>query len=327
MPLVDRGSWRLLAAALVPVFAAGGAHAGTPFAGDFMALGAGARSLALGSAYVALADDATAGYWNAAGLATLVSHEAILQHAERFGQVVNYDFGAMAFRLDDRAGLAVSVGRIGVDDIVFTRLQNPDEPLSATNRPVRDRVVSSADYAAYLSYGRALNDTWSVGASAKLIRRSLADVSAFGYGMDVGVRYAPLWGLQAGVTVRDVTTSRITWDVPGGLVGPSRETTDVVDPSVVVGVAYTVPLNFAHGELIGALGHEIGADTGTVTEATDFAAEFTYDRRAAVRLGADGGDLTLGAGLLVYQRVGLDYAFLQHDELDNTHRISASLKF
>src|ERR1700687_118089 len=42
---------------------------------EFMAYGAGARSLAMGAAFVGVADDASAGYWNPAGLSQITRKE------------------------------------------------------------------------------------------------------------------------------------------------------------------------------------------------------------------------------------------------------------
>ncbi|MDE2490322.1 MAG: PorV/PorQ family protein, partial [Elusimicrobia bacterium] len=50
-------------------------------AAEFLRLGAGARALGLGEAYTAAADDATALYWNPAGLARVRGGEAALMHA------------------------------------------------------------------------------------------------------------------------------------------------------------------------------------------------------------------------------------------------------
>ena len=39
------------------------------YAGEFLSIGVGGRALGMGGAYVALANDVTAGYYNPAGLA------------------------------------------------------------------------------------------------------------------------------------------------------------------------------------------------------------------------------------------------------------------
>ena len=47
------------------------ADAAEKYAGDFLTLGVGARPLALGGSFAAIADDSTAAYWNPAGLGRL----------------------------------------------------------------------------------------------------------------------------------------------------------------------------------------------------------------------------------------------------------------
>jgi hypothetical protein len=59
---------------------AGAAPGGTGFA--FLKLGVGARAMGMGSAYVALADDPTASYWNPAGLASVQGTQVTVMHNE-----------------------------------------------------------------------------------------------------------------------------------------------------------------------------------------------------------------------------------------------------
>ena len=46
----------------------------------------------------------------------------------------------------------------------------------------------------------------------------------------------------------------------------------------------------------------------------------------AIRAGSDAGNFTAGAGVR-YKQFGADYAYLAHDELDSTHRVSALFRF
>src|SRR4029077_6842859 len=51
---------------------------------EFMSYGAGARSLAMGAAFVGVADDASATYWNPAGLSQITRKELTLLKATLF---------------------------------------------------------------------------------------------------------------------------------------------------------------------------------------------------------------------------------------------------
>ena len=81
--------------------------------------------MAMGGAYVALVDDATAGYWNSAALASLQDRQVHLMHAERFSGLVDQDFLAIVTPSGRLDGVAVSLLRLGVDNIPFTTTMIP----------------------------------------------------------------------------------------------------------------------------------------------------------------------------------------------------------
>jgi len=51
------------------------------YAGDFMMIGAGVRPLGMGGAFSALADDGSAIFWNASGIAGITEREVAAMHA------------------------------------------------------------------------------------------------------------------------------------------------------------------------------------------------------------------------------------------------------
>ncbi|MBN1639538.1 MAG: tetratricopeptide repeat protein [Ignavibacteriales bacterium] len=65
---------------------------GTP--GEIFRWGTGGRALAMGQAYVAFADDATACYWNPAGLAEVISYQASLMWFNLFEDVNYFNFAS-----------------------------------------------------------------------------------------------------------------------------------------------------------------------------------------------------------------------------------------
>src|SRR5438034_9404362 len=78
------------------------------YSGEFLELGVGARSLALGGAGAAISEDATAGYWNPAGLSGIASPVVAVMHESRFNGTVQYNYGALAIPLDARSTAAIS---------------------------------------------------------------------------------------------------------------------------------------------------------------------------------------------------------------------------
>src|SRR5436309_2303736 len=54
-------------------------------AGDSLSLGMGPRAAAMGEAFTGLADDASAIYWNPAGMSRLYAPEAVFNYTNLFG--------------------------------------------------------------------------------------------------------------------------------------------------------------------------------------------------------------------------------------------------
>ncbi len=294
------------------------AHAQTGhYAGDPLLLGAGARALGMGSAYVALSLDATAVYWNPAGLAQVSPvREIHLQHAEQFGGSVNHDVFAARVPIF-KGGMGVGIVRAGVDAIALTSLEDPNRPIGPDNRPVITDEIGTTDYVFRIAYGRRITDKLRLGAGVKLIRRDLGVGIGTGIGMDFGALYLPISTFRIGATLRDLTKTRIAF--PDGV-------TDRVSPSLLIGTAFqrAVP----GGEITVSVSTRINDQKPTRENARSIqlGIEYRLQQRVAFRLGRRDGHFTAGTGLQL-SRFGLDLAFLEHDQLDNTYRISATLFF
>ncbi len=180
------------------------------YSNEFLAIGVGARALGMSGAFVSAASDATAGYWNPAGLTGITSKfQGALMHSEYFAGIAKYDYGSLATRLDPKSVLAVSVVRFGVDDIPDT-----SELIDANGNINYDRIqsFSAADYGFLFSYARQLKkEGLSVGANAKVIHRKVGDFAkSWGFGLDAGVQYNPgkwRWAAMA----RDITSTFNAW--------------------------------------------------------------------------------------------------------------------
>ena len=301
------------------------------YAGEFLALGVGARPLGLGGAYVALANDVSAGYWNPAGLARIDYPELMLMHAEHFGSMVNHDYGAVAFPVGTMTSLGISLIRLGVDDIPDTRNAGVDAGGNVTfdpNQfsrvdPSRVSYFSSADWALFFTYSRRHSEDLTYGANLKIIRRELGDNSATGVGFDVGIQYSPLERLMLGANLQDVTTTLVAWN---------SGRNDLISPTLKAGAAYTV--DALGGRFIPVMDLDImfenrrSASTfsvGPVSVDVQGGLEYAFKDLIAVRVGySDVQQLTLGAGLSL-PKLTVDYSFAKFDatdQLGNTHRIS-----
>ncbi len=184
------------------------------YSNEFLNIGAGARGLAMGGAQIASTEDATAGYWNPAGLAFVKSNiNASLMHADYFAGIAKYDYGAIAIPVqNNKRTLGFSLLRFAVDDIANTLfLVEPDGSLNYGNV----QSFSSADYAFLFSFAQTVKETddkvFSVGANAKVIYRKVGTfASAWGFGFDAGARLkGKNW--HAAIVARDVTSTFNAW--------------------------------------------------------------------------------------------------------------------
>jgi hypothetical protein len=323
--------WACVLAACLPAARAHSQTGIAKYAGEFISTGVGARALAMGGAFVAMANDVTAGYWNPAGLSRIDYPEFILMHDSEFGSLVNNDYGAVAIPVGTSTSLGLSIIRVGVDDIADTRNAGVDANGNITHDPTqftrvdpgRVTYFNAADWALYFTYSHRQTETFSYGANIKLIRRDLAEYSAMGIGFDIGFWYRPYENLAFGANLQDITTTLVAWNTGRN---------DLISPTVKVGSAYFIDL--LGGRIAPAADFDIrfenrrSASTAHIGPVSfDFHGGMEYEFRNLIALRAGYSDvkqLTLGAGVH-FPKLNIDYSFARFggaDQLDNTHRIS-----
>jgi hypothetical protein len=106
-------------------------------------------------------------------------------------------------------------------------------------------------------------------------------------------------------------------------------------PDLKYGLAYKKSFLFLRSHLLFSVQQSIrfeGKSYSSQVQLGDFAnsnfqfgGEYELMDMVALRLGANGSDLTAGAGL-GFKILRIDYAFMSY-ELGNAHRVSASLRF
>jgi hypothetical protein len=302
------------------------------YAGEFLSIGVGGRALGLGGAYAALANDASAAYWNPAALARINYPEFMLMHDERFGGIVNYDFGAVAIPYGTNATFAVSLMRLGVDGIPDSRNalvdRNQNGILDSTDSidPSKVTYFNSADWALYFTYSKRVSNNLTYGINLKILRRGLEVASATGIGFDIGVLYSPWENWFVAANVQDVTTTLIAW---------STGTNELISPTLKLGTAYFIDL--FQGRFAPTIDMDVRfenrqfasiAHLGPISFDPHMGLEFDYKNTVALRIGYnDVKQLTLGAGLHL-RTLDIDYSFARfgkENDLGDTHRISLRL--
>lgn len=310
---------RLAAALLLlapPAFAAG---AGTT-AANFLKIGVGARPVAMGEAYTALADDAHAVHYNPAGLAVLERQEVTMMH-NKYLEGIHEQFAAYAYPHWKYGTFAGAITMLNVTPFdAYTPLDQPDGKVSAT-----DLAVAGA-WARQLP----LLEKVSVGVSGKFINSRLASYTASAGALDAGIlwREAPDDGWTLGFAIRNIGS-----------------------PMTFVAESFHLPLSAHAG--IGYRGGVPGWDDASYTVLAEgvgrrdgdpygaagfefrpvdaFSLRAGYLGRADTGLGLSGGIgfTSLEKGFVAdwFPELSLDYAFVEFGRLSYTHRVSVSFRF
>jgi len=189
-------STALVMLVLIPFLGYGQSKVGTS-AAQFLGISVGARATALGGAFGAVAEDATALYWNPAGIARNGVSEAYISHTE---WLVETDF--------NWAGLVLSLGRNNAIGIHLTQLNYGEDMVTTIDQPMGtgDRW-SAMDLAAGISYSQNLTDFFSIGGSLKYINQRIWDESASAIAMDVGLLFITGFNdMKLGVSISNFGT-------------------------------------------------------------------------------------------------------------------------
>ena len=320
-------------------------------AAEFLSHGVGARALGMGSAFVSIADDATAAYWNPAGLTQIQKHAFSAMYSDSFGMedgdflnkgLVTYNFINYVQQIEDIGSIGVSWIRLGVDDIPLTTFIDTnengdlgdyqdingngikDEGELYIDQPIIAEFFSNTDNAVLISYARQINPKLAVGGNLKLLRQSIFENSGNGFGIDLGLMVEPRRGLRIGAMLQDATGTQIRWNT-------RTRPTFTRDRRMRFGVSYDVTPPIIGGVTVGADletgAKDLAEGKGSSSEILfRIGAEYRLFEVIAFRVGAEGDRLAAGSGLrlrLDEATLFVDYAFNAHD-LGNSQRISIS---
>ncbi|MCH8019292.1 PorV/PorQ family protein [candidate division KSB1 bacterium] len=270
----------------------------------FLKLGVGARAGGLGGAFSAVSDDATATFWNPAGLTYSHRAQVAFTHTEWVQDITN-EFLAFIFpAFRGTIGLSVYANNVGG---IERRINPSDEPIG---------TVEANDIALGFSYATSINSSLKAGLTVKYLYEKIFIESAAGYAFDFGLIFQPFSNsLRLAVVAQNL-----------GSMDKLRAESINLPKTVRLGVSYLLALDEIGGTVL------LTADGVKVIE-TDFrggfGVELQFKDRLAVRVGYQTGlsQQAFGGGLgLKINRYHLDYGFTPFDSnFGDTHRFSFAI--
>ena len=143
---------------------------------NFLKIGVGSRSAAMGDAFVAMTDDASATYWNPGGLALVEKNEVMFQSTNWIADTYLY-YLSLAIPFGDLGTIGASVYSFDSGDMEETTVEQPDGT---------GRLFSATDFLIGLSYARTFTENFSVGFTVKYISEKLSRETASAIAFDIG---------------------------------------------------------------------------------------------------------------------------------------------
>ena len=151
----------------------------------------------MGGAFVSVADDITAMYWNPSGLAQLTQSEALFSYTQWIADVT-FNYAAFAMPLGNAGAFGVNATFLSMDEMERTTESYPEGT---------GETFSAGDYAFGVCYARNLTDRFSIGANLKYIYQKIYHCTASGAAFDIGTMFTTQFeGLKIGMSISNFGT-------------------------------------------------------------------------------------------------------------------------
>ncbi len=309
-------------------------------AAQFLKIEVGAKSIGMGGAFVSVANDASALYWNPAGIARLQNNNAMFSHTFWLAGT-NHDFAGVILKLSDQQAIGFSYTSLTVGDMAVRTEMFPDGT---------GEYFNAADFSIGLSYGLNLTDMFSLGFTGKYVGERIWHMSASAMAFDVGILYTtPVRGLNLGMSISNVG-SKIHYTGRDNFINYSFDPNQHGNSSNIFASiqmdSWNLPMIFRVGLSMKFIDNDMNKLTMSVdanypndyNEYLNLGCEYGFMKRFFLRVGykslfklnSEEG-LTAGIGFVYYitdeNLLRFDYAYADFGRLNAVHRITASFGF
>lgn len=309
-------------------------------AATFLSIPVGARALGMGGAFVGVANDASAMYWNPAGIAPLVKTEALFSHADWIADI-GFNYGGIVIPLHEFGTIGLNFTSMSMDDMERTTEDQPEGT---------GEMFSAGSLAVGVCYARSLTEWFSIGANIKYINEHIWNSTASGFAIDLGTLFqTPFDGLKFGAGISNfgqkLQMSGSDLSVLKDISPNNGNNPNV--PAALTTDAFDIPLvlriGFAYEPIVNEDEHLTlavdAAHPNDNSESLNLGGEFTVlNELLALRAGYKAlGALdseekyTLGGGVRYEFTPGMiahvDYAYEQFGRLQNVHKFAITLQY
>ena len=305
-------------AQLFPVL--GGQRAGISTA-QFLKIGVGGRAAALGESFVAISDDASALYWNPAGLAQFSENQVIFSHNIWLVDI-NHDFLGAVYHLDTDNTFGISLTSLSMDKM----------PVTTEFAPFGNgEYFGFSDVALSVSYARRMTEQFSFGGTVKYIEETLDKLKMRGIMIDIGTYYRTGLGSTRFAVAVSNFGAELAPDGDVVLVGNRKksEWQSFAPPTIFrIGFAFEP---YQSGEHIITTSIQLNHPNDN-SENVSLGVEYSWSRilflRGGYKINVDEQNYSFGAGINVpisIAKFTFDYAFANFERLGSAHRFSIIL--
>lgn len=308
-------------------------------AAPFLKIGVGARAVALGGNFVALADDPSALYWNPAGITGLNGMSIAGTHTEWFAGITHDAFSFIA-PLSRVSALGIDLIYLSSGDIEQTTLEEQDG---------NGIFYNVTDLALGLTYARKLTDQFSVGVKGKYIRQTLFNEEASTFAVDFGTIFnTGFKGLRIGMNLANFggnmqmdgsDLSVVQEDPFSGELIENRRKTESWPLPVIFRVGLAMDIVGADEAVMQSRDNRLtlaidGNHPNDNYETIGAGLEYMWNKILALRLGYknnhDVEKFSYGGGLnltLAGWHFQFDYAYASLSDLDEVQRFTVGIMF
>jgi long-subunit fatty acid transport protein len=309
--LINTGSY----AQLFPTL--GGQRAGIS-AAQFLKIGVGGRASAMGEAFVAVANDASALYWNPAGLVQFTNDQLIFSH-NNWVVDISHDFFGAVYHLDQTNAFGVSVTSLNMEDM----------PVTTEFAPFgTGEYFGYSDLAVAVTYSRKMTEQFSFGGTIKYMEETLDKLKMRGVMIDLGTYYwTGLGSTRFAVTVSNFG-NQLAPDGEVVLVGKrtKSEWQSFSPPTVFrIGFAFEPYQTDEHMITTSIQLNHPNDNSENVVMGAEYKWKSLLYLRGGYKFNVDEQDYSFGAGINVPLSIAeftFDYAFANFTKLGTAHRFS-----